>query len=71
MEYEMISSIEKIEIINERITNLEKHIFHNEMLILEHENINIFDEEGLLAINMENNLYAQQILVLKTLRNSI
>jgi hypothetical protein len=71
MEYSLLSNEEKISIINERISNLEKHIFHNEILLLENQSIDLFDEEGLIAINTQNNTYTQQILVLKELKETL
>jgi hypothetical protein len=71
MEYELLSSADKVEIINERILNLEKHIFHNELLISEHESIGLFDEEGISALNMQISTYTQQISVLEQLKNNI
>jgi hypothetical protein len=71
MEYEMLSSTERIEIIDQRILNLEKHIFHNEMLLSEHDGIGLFDEEGLDALRLQIDTYSDQIVVLKQLKNSI
>lgn len=71
MEYEQLSSADKIDMINQRIFNLEKHIFHNEMLLSEHEDIGLFDEEGLEALNMQISTYTAQIAVLEGLKNSI
>jgi hypothetical protein len=71
MEYELLSSTDKVEIINQRILNLEKHIFHNELLISEHESIGLFDEEGISALNMQISTYTQQISVLEQLKNNI
>jgi hypothetical protein len=71
MEYEMLSSTERIEIIDQRILNLEKHIFHNEMLLSEHDSIGLFDEEGLDALRLQIDTYSEQIIVLKQLKNSI
>jgi hypothetical protein len=71
MEYELLSYTDKVEIINERILNLEKHIFHNELLISEHESIGLFDEEGISALNMQISIYTQQISVLEQLKNNI
>lgn len=71
MEYELLSSTDKVEIINERILNLEKHIFHNELLLSEHESIGLFDEEGISALNMQISTYAQQISVLEQLKSNI
>ena len=71
MEYEKLSSADKVDIINQRIFNLEKHIFHNEMLLSEHVDIGLFDEEGLEALNMQIATYTAQISVLEGLKNSI
>ena len=71
MEYELLSYTDKVEIINERIINLEKHIFHNELLISEHESIGLFDEEGISALNMQISIYTQQISVLEQLKSNI
>ena len=71
MEYELLSYTDKVEIINERILNLEKHIFHNELLISEHESIGLFDEEGISALNMQISIYTQQISVLEQLKSNI
>jgi hypothetical protein len=71
MEYELLSSTDKVEIINQRILNLEKHIFHNELLLSEHESIGLFDEEGISALNMQISTYTQQISVLEQLKNNI
>jgi hypothetical protein len=71
MEYEMLSSIERIEMIDQRILNLEKHIFHNEILLSEHDSIGLFDEEGLDALRLQIDTYSEQIVVLKQLKNSI
>ena len=71
MEYDLLSSTDKVEIINERILNLEKHIFHNELLLSEHESIGLFDEEGISALNMQISMYAQQISVLEQLKSNI
>lgn len=70
MEYEILSSTEQIDMIDQRILNLEKHIFHNEMLLAEHEDIGLFDEEGLEAINLQIATYSEQIVVLKNLKAS-
>jgi hypothetical protein len=71
MEYELLSSTERVEIIDQRILNLEKHIFHNELLLSEHESIGLFDEEGISALNMQISMYAQQISVLEQLKSNI
>jgi hypothetical protein len=71
MEYEMLLSTEKIDMIDQRILNLEKHIFHNEMLLSEHDTVGLFDQEGLEALNMQISTYMQKILVLKELKNNI
>jgi hypothetical protein len=71
MEYEILSYAEKIDIINQRILNLEKHIFHNEMLLSEHDTIGLFDEEGVSALNMQISVYTQQVYVLNQLKNGI
>jgi hypothetical protein len=71
MEYEHLSSADKTDMLNQRIFNLEKHIFHNEMLLSEHEDIGLFDEEGLEALNMQIATYTAQIAVLEGLKNSI
>jgi len=71
MEYDLLSSTDKVEIINERILNLEKHVFHNELLLSEHESIGLFDEEGISALNMQISMYAQQISVLEQLKSNI
>lgn len=71
MEYEMLSNQEKIEILNERMINFEKLIFHNEVLLIEHQSIGLFDEEGLTSLNMQIATYTAQIAVLEELKNSI
>ena len=67
----MLLSTEKIDMIDQRILNLEKHIFHNEMLLSEHDTVGLFDQEGLEALNMQISTYMQKILVLKELKNNI
>jgi hypothetical protein len=71
MEYELLSSIDKIDMINQRIFNLERHIFHNEMLLAEHDNVSLFDEQGLEALNIQIATYAAQIEALEYLKNGI
>lgn len=71
MEYEQLSSADKIDMLNQRMFNLEKHIFHNEMLLAEHESITLFDEEGLEALNMQIATYSAQIAALEELKNGI
>jgi|LakMenE01Jun11ns_1017448.scaffolds.fasta_scaffold9742320_2 hypothetical protein len=71
MEYELLLPEEKIKIINERILDLERHIFHNETLLLENESIGLFDEESVVSMNTQNSRYTQQILVLGQIRDSI
>ena len=70
MEYEMLSPTERIEMIDQRILNLEKHVFHNQMLLSEHDSIGLFDEEGLEALRMQIDTYSEQILVLKDLKSA-
>lgn len=71
MEYEQLSDQNKIDIINERILNFEKHIFHNELLLAENGTIELFDNEGLEALNMQISTYTEQIDVLKGLRSTL
>lgn len=71
MEYELLSDTDKIDILNERMLNLEKHIFHNEVLLTEHESIGLFDQEGLESLNMQIATYTAQILVLEELKKDI
>jgi len=70
MEYEQLSSAERVDMIDQRILNLEKHIFHNEMLLSEHDSIGIFDEEGLDALRMQIATYSEQIEVLNQLKET-
>jgi hypothetical protein len=71
MEYEMLSTTDRINIINERIINLEQLKFHNETLLLEHEVIGLFNEEGIASLNAQISMYAQQISVLGQIKISI
>jgi hypothetical protein len=71
MEYELLLPEEKIKIINERILDLERHVFHNETLLLEHESIGLFDEESVVSMNTQNSMYTQQISALRQIKNSI
>ena len=71
MEYEMLLPADKIKIINERILDIERHIFHVETLLLEHEALGLFDEEGVLSLNAQVSTYTQQISVLGQIKRSI
>jgi hypothetical protein len=71
MEYEMLLPADKIKIINERILDIERHIFHVETLLLEHEELGLFDEEGILSLNAQVSTYTQQISVLGQIKRSI
>jgi hypothetical protein len=71
MEYELLSDKDKIDILNERMLNLEKHIFHNEVLLTEHESIGLFDEEGLTSLNMQIATYTAQIAVIEEIKSTI
>ena len=67
----MLSTTDRISIINERIINLEQLKFHNETLLLEHEAIGLFNEEGIASLNAQISVYTQQISVLGQIKISI
>jgi hypothetical protein len=71
MEYEMLSTTDRINMINERILNLEQLKFHNETLLLEHEAIGLFDEESVVSLNAQISMYTQQVSVLGQIKTSI
>jgi hypothetical protein len=71
MEYSLLSNAEKTSIINERILNLEKHIFYIELLIQEGESTGSFDEEGLDVLESQITAYVEQISVLKQIKQDI
>ena len=71
MEYEMLSATDRINMINERILNLEQLKFHNETLLLEHEAIGLFDEEGVASLNAQISVYAQQVSALGQIKASL
>lgn len=71
MEYSLLSDEEKISIINERIVNLEKHIFYLELLMQEGESTGSFDEEGLTSLQSQVMAYTEQISVLKQIRQDV
>jgi hypothetical protein len=71
MEYSLLSYEEKIGIINERILNLEKHIFHIELLIQEGEATGSFDEEGLEGLGSQITAYIDQVSVLKQIKQGM
>jgi hypothetical protein len=71
MEYSMLSTTDKINMINERILNLEQLKFHNETLLLEHEAIGLFDEESVISINAQISMYTQQVSVLGQIKVSL
>lgn len=71
MEYSLLSDEEKISIINERIVNLEKHIFYLELLMQEGESTGSFDEEGLASLQSQVMAYTEQISVLKQIRQDV
>jgi len=71
MEYEQLSHEGKIDMINDRILNLEKHIFHNEMLLAENNSIELFDAEGLESLGLQIATYEEQVSALKDLKNTL
>jgi hypothetical protein len=71
MEYSILSDEEKISIINERILNIEKHIFHIELLIQEGEHSGSFDEEGLDGLQSQITVYIEQISALKQIKQDL
>jgi hypothetical protein len=71
MEYEALSPSDRINMINERILNLEQLKFHNETLLLEHEAIGLFDEESVVSLNAQISMYTQQVSVLGQIKASI
>lgn len=71
MEYSLLSDIEKLIIINERIFNLEKHIFHFELLVQEGETTGSFDEDGLESLQSQIAAYTEQISVLKQIKQDM
>jgi hypothetical protein len=71
MEYEALSPSDRINMINERILNLEQLKFHNETLLLEHEAIGLFDEESVVSLNAQISMYTQQVSVLGQIKISI
>lgn len=71
MEYEMLSNLQKIEIINQRIVNYEQSIFYIEMLLAEHEDISLFDEESISSFNAQVAMYIDKISALNKLKQDI
>jgi hypothetical protein len=67
----MLSTTDRINMINERILNLEQLKFHNETLLLEHEAIGLFDEESVVSLNAQISMYTQQVSVLGQIKTSI
>lgn len=67
----MLSATDRINMINERILNLEQLKFHNETLLLEHEAIGLFDEEGVASLNAQISVYAQQVSALGQIKASL